>query len=725
MALKIVAPDANRTTFHKDVELDLRRDTAILIRQSRRGSHIVHYESRLLQESLIPFVMEARGESDLAHIRIFDEGSGVSGRKGIDKRGHLRQLHEDVTNNLIGDIVVARVDRLFRDKHFANVAVFTELAEKMGIKVIVPASSGVIVYDIKQTDGLQRFQSDMQKAYAYVDNQIGYMNRARDYKMSRGLYGGGCLPLPYVLLRDMPKEEQVPVIYHPWKETAINLFEKFTEFNFEIGRMARFVEEKAFIFPFMSDEDLKIYKPVTNMKKVDQGYTFSSPKTLLQYLSNLVLAGFAHAGRNALGDTILIDGAFETAVPLELLEPSYAAIKGEYLDGTPFEKTTSRRQFRRDNIETDAILHGLLTSSDGAISVYAQLEDDYPIYACLRGGYNGQKTRFGLGRVLKAWTLPCKEVDRVILDRLVALSEFDQNMVERIKAYFANVSSDGRTRLEVLDMAIHKTQQALRRISKTIVMLTKSDGEEQELDPNDPIIKEHRSLTATLRNLQKQRAEAAIEVQEDPAASIENFYGVLSHLRAEFNRKAPQTKKDIIRKLVESVEVSAISAHLYTLRITWIRPLSSYRDDVALLWRSDPTRDNGKSSWSEEEERMLKTLYPSSQQLEIMQAIPNKTPGQIKKRASELEIRRDYVITNSQHTRYHWTVRYKDLEEVSKFTSSEEEKAFLWGEINTMARASQRGKLSVSWFLPIDMISFANCLEDTRGIEDTLPRISA
>src|SRR2546421_10700305 len=106
VALKIVSANAPRLIFHQTVQLDKSRDTAILIRQSRRGSDIAHYESRLLQESLIPFVMEARREDDLAHVRIFDEGAGVSGTKGIDKRKKLRSMMGEIVDDLIGDVVL-------------------------------------------------------------------------------------------------------------------------------------------------------------------------------------------------------------------------------------------------------------------------------------------------------------------------------------------------------------------------------------------------------------------------------------------------------------------------------------------------------------------------------------------------------------------------------------------------------------------------------------------
>jgi hypothetical protein len=288
MGIKIISNETKRTTFCKNVQLDMGRDTAILIRQSGRGANIKHYESRLLQESLIPFVMQARGDSDLTHTRIYDEGAGVSGRKGIDKRRHLQQLHFDIGDNLIGDLVLARPDRLFRDKHFDKVSTFTLLAEKMGIRVIVPTNQGVTVYDFRKTKDLQTFQQDMQAAYNYIENQIGYMNRARDAKKARGLYGGGCLPVPLVLLKDIARDEQKPFVYPYWQFYALDLFTKFRDFNYETGRLYRYVESLPFVFPFMPEEDKELFASVTNMKKVEGGYTFANPARLRDYISNLV-----------------------------------------------------------------------------------------------------------------------------------------------------------------------------------------------------------------------------------------------------------------------------------------------------------------------------------------------------------------------------------------------------------------------------------------------------
>jgi hypothetical protein len=729
MNFKIVTIQERQHVFSRNVQLDRSRCTAILIRQSKRGSDAEHYESRLLQESLIPFVMSAREEDDLEHVHIFDEGAGVSGRLGIDKRKKLRSMMEEIVGNVIGDIVLARADRLFRDKHFSSVSTFTELAERMGIKVIIPQTVGAIVYDFRRYEDLQAFQKAMQEAYAYINNQIGYMNRARDSKKARGLYGGGCIPLPYVLVRDMPKETQVQVIYEPWVEASLDLFKKFKEFNFESGRIARYVEEKSYIFPFMPPEHTLEYVPVTNMHRTPDGYTFTQVKTILYYLSNLVLAGYAHGGKDENGTPILIQGVFDPVVPIDLFEPCYAAIGGQYLDGTPFIKPQTSRQYRRQGIETDAILHGLLTSDDGSMSIYAQVDDAYPMYGCLKGGYFGQKNRVGINRQQKAWQLPVKALDAIVLDRLIALAEHDPKISEKVQAFFASASQEGESTLTVLDTAIRNTKKALRRVSLLLVAITKKGGEEDqqeeeeegaiELDPNDPLVKEHRQLQADLRRLIRQREEAARLTLEDPAKSITNFYHTLSHLRTEFHTRKPQDKKDIMRKLIERIQVNTISPHLYTLNITWIRPLTDGRDDVALLWRSDPTKDEALTRWSAQEEETLRAYYPNSTQLVLMQALPNKTPGQMKKRAWELGIRRDYRHID-QTGRFTWTVCYKDLLALEAFVTNAEEREYVQREVNTLAENTKRGQLSALWFIPVDMLAFSRLVSVTDVIETGL-----
>jgi hypothetical protein len=75
----------------------------------------------------------------------------------------------------------------------------------------------------------------------------------------------------------------------------------------------------------------------TLMRRGTGGYTFSSSDSIRKYCSNLVLGGYAKIGRNTDGNVLLLADAFEAAIPMELLGPSFGAITCRYPDGSPWE----------------------------------------------------------------------------------------------------------------------------------------------------------------------------------------------------------------------------------------------------------------------------------------------------------------------------------------------------------------------------------------------------
>ncbi|HEY7416583.1 MAG TPA: recombinase family protein, partial [Ktedonobacteraceae bacterium] len=298
------------------IRVDLSRKTGVLIRQSRKKSDKNHYEGRLRQETMVGVAMEIRGDEDNSNIELYDEGAGISGTKGYDERPKLSKLYIDIANDVVGSLVVARADRLFRDKHFRNVSMFTELAEKKKLRVIVP---GRTMYDFTRTKDLQAFQKEMQDAYNYLATQILYLNETRQQKVQRGLYGGGHLPAPYVIDRHAWKDEQRPLIYHPWQSITVDLLQRFYDNDFSLAYIVRYIESLACLFPYPCAEDLQKYRFPTIMTKVEKGYTFTSLDALKHYLSNLTLGGYAKVGRDELGNEVLLAEAFEAAVPMDLL----------------------------------------------------------------------------------------------------------------------------------------------------------------------------------------------------------------------------------------------------------------------------------------------------------------------------------------------------------------------------------------------------------------------
>ncbi|GCE27421.1 hypothetical protein KDA_29050 [Dictyobacter alpinus] len=176
MAIKILHTAQGTKYDLAGISVDLKRKTGVLIRQSRKKSDKNHYEGRLRQEMMVSVAIEIRGDEDNSNILLYDEGAGISGTKGYDERPKLSELYIDIANDLVGSLVIARADRLFRDEHFRNVSMFIDLAEKKKLKVIVPGNT---VYDFVIKKDVQAFRKEMQDAYNYLSTQILYLTETR------------------------------------------------------------------------------------------------------------------------------------------------------------------------------------------------------------------------------------------------------------------------------------------------------------------------------------------------------------------------------------------------------------------------------------------------------------------------------------------------------------------------------------------------------------------
>ena len=247
-------------------ELDLSRKTAALIRQSRKGGDETNPESRLRQEGLGRIAVEIRADHDPLMILPCDEGSGVSGQKKIYERPKFLELWRAIHDGTVGSIIVAREDRLFRDRFLTQATQFAEECAHRGVLLIV---AGRRCYDFRIQDDFNAFIRKMQEAYGYIDTHIRYMHEMKLQKLARGEWVGGGLPTPYVMdrqaiqaardLRKTIKEFGIteddelfitrafrPIIYEPWHPVAVDLFKKFKLFDYSQARLGRYIEEKAY-----------------------------------------------------------------------------------------------------------------------------------------------------------------------------------------------------------------------------------------------------------------------------------------------------------------------------------------------------------------------------------------------------------------------------------------------------------------------------------------------
>jgi hypothetical protein len=179
-------------------ELDIDRKTAVLMRQSRRGGDQINPESRLRQEGLGRVAVEIRADHDPLMVLPCDEGSGVSGQKKIYERQKLLELWRAIQDGTVGSVIVAREDRLFRDRFLTQATQFAEECAKRNVILIV---AGRRCYDFCIQDDFKAFLRKMEEAYSFIDTHVKYMQQMRQQKLARGEWVGGGIIAPYALDR--------------------------------------------------------------------------------------------------------------------------------------------------------------------------------------------------------------------------------------------------------------------------------------------------------------------------------------------------------------------------------------------------------------------------------------------------------------------------------------------------------------------------------------------
>src|SRR6266516_2435725 len=306
----------------------------------------------------------------------------------------------------------------------------------------------------------------MHDAYSYIATHVKYMNDTRNQKMHRGKWGGNALPAPYVIDRSVWKDDQVPIIYQPWLEPAINLFTHFKAHDFSIAHICRYIESVPYLFPVPLLEDTKRYLFRTNMRFVSNGYTLSSLSSVKWYLSNLTLGGYAKVGEDEEGNELLLPNTFDAAVPFDLLDECYAAITGHHIDGTLFEGQRDTRRYMRCNPQGSGLLFpsSILTSDQGHVST--DVKDEKGCYLCFKGltqaGYT-LKTRSGIISYKNLWSLSGSELDKIIIYRLFELAEQDSDMADRVKAIFDSMKGQEEDEAKLLKKQIEQTRKQIDR----------------------------------------------------------------------------------------------------------------------------------------------------------------------------------------------------------------------------------------------------------------------
>lgn len=359
---------------------------------------------------------------------------------------------------------------------------------------------------------------------------------------------------------------------------------------------------------------------------------------------------------------------------------------------------------RRNPQGANALLHSIITSDQGHVSV-APVPSGYE-YHCHKGlqqeGYT-LKMMSSLVRSEQWWSLKSSALDQIIFHRLCDLAEHDNQLADRVKAFFDSRKDTAMDETHLLTRQIKQMQEKIARLNFLLttpgIPLDVPTAAQYALDLAD--------LNSQLaRLLRKQQSTPAI----DPAETITNFYFVLSHLQTEFEKQSIDVKKQMMIRLVKQCKVNNISPHLFHLYIVWEDGIAT-RPDVALLWRGVARKD--LAGWTAEEDNIIRILYPRNTQLEIMDSLPQRSFVLVRDRAVFLGVRREAERSGRKKVNtYHATVSFADLQAAMQYANDGEDKAYVCTIVNSLAENTSKGETSAYWPIPVDVVGFSSVVNN-------------
>src|SRR5579875_638157 len=606
-------------------EIDKTRVTAVLVRQSKTGADTAYGESRETQLGLQDYG-KLLYEEDEPKVELFDEGAGVSGQKRIDQRAELDRLYQNMHKGIVGTIVMAREDRLFRNKHMDQVGAFTRLAEERHIKVIVPPISSASteertrIYDFSNYRDLIAFQDKMREAYGYIEGHVKYMHQVKQNKADRGGYDGRALP-PGFVVKGKKKEQEI-VIYEPWAKEMRKLAQRAQALSWNMGRLAREVAERAYLFPEIPDEDRERYTFKTNIHYIPgSGYKPIDPNTLREWFKNVMYIGWWQPSMQK-PDTIV--DHHDPILDYALFAEGYAALTGYTLEGEPVEKNRAVTRPKKTETQEELLFLGKLLVKSPRPGLNAYITHDVD-----RGKsyYLGTCSRDTEMRKVKFLHLTGEYFDALIISRLKALIANDPKVADKVRAALEQIyGQQGDDFVSIHDQLESIARQLLENARKR--MKTPSE------DPMYTMLEDERDeLMHTQKSLEAKKARLGIM---DSKEEIIELHSLLSNFDKVWTKMPFEKKQRAFNILINRIEIEIMSMHWMRLTIDWLDALNP-RIDVAYIWKAGGGRGG---AFTEEEETLIRQHYYDMPKMKLMQLLPKRSWTSIQEAAGKLQLSR-------------------------------------------------------------------------------------
>jgi len=610
-----------------DLEFPLRQGRIIVqTRQSNKGAY-GNNSTEIHTETMVDFGRSLCVEPDrqviVVNENMLEDGSiiSVSGTLPPEKRHGLLRTYaligEPYTdpNDRIVLVVCYAEDRLFRDDTGMYYNEFMDILRRHNTLLLVYTSRKL--YDFSNSLDKRLFR--MMCEYASEDLKLRTirLQGARQHMAEKGQHARGSLPVGLIRNPTGNRHDPLyskPIEYLPWAEPLRYLFQRY----YETGSLIQVFDEVADkpIFPRLP-EGMKNYSGFRASKQhgiYPEGYSLSR-QGLKQMLTNPLYIGYWY---NPLTGDWMPDN-HPAIVPADHFWYAFRRLSPILLDGSPNPDCVQPSASRNSNnlVDADGLFHGLFVTERPDIRMARRVLNNNgrkELYYELYDYNNGSDPIYLLH-------IRADEFDNTLLPVLVRKLK-DTKELEGFRQFGEALKAQQAAQNANLARLLAENEAELRATEIRIDTLT----EPRLLQKQEA---KYKGLLARNAAIKQQIADNS-QPQSSRKRRILSYYELIERLGPRFEQMEPADRRIVVESTIDSIFIQVLSPLFLLVQINWFAWPAQ-----AFLYQRDNT---GAGTWSDEEKRLLRELYPTVSPEALLRALPLRTWTAIRRARKSLKL---------------------------------------------------------------------------------------
>lgn len=568
-------------------------------------------------------------------IEIIADDEGISGTKDIHERAGLSRVmrliegKELLAGQRLGWIGAIHINRLTRDKWLVTPGTIMKECYEHNVWIATLRMN----FNFQDEYCRRVFMIEAEESARHLEWMKLVLGGGKFTASSNGYYDGRWIAPGYMVDRSDDKRKKY-IIYEPHAEIVKWLFRRFFDLDGNFPQLCREVAKKPLLFPaFESWVDPKTVSKFSGNKGKKRGSLITEGPNAGCYKATL------HGLKSILTNPVYI--GWWLPIGGGVVENNHPAIINEVLfifahkRLSIYDLTGERQKPERVN---------RIGEGKGILKKVLRDYRDNPMYVHFA---DDGKTRFryrslksdGITAPTYQYSVEVPEYDQIFLEKLferIKVLEKLENWADKLQERLAIQRQQQDEKKHLLRKQIDRATRQRAEIMNTL---------------SDPDIPKSKQMKIDYANqaagLEKKIHQWELELEappsdEDDEVTLYQIHSLLPDIKKDWNSLSFEVRLRFVGALVRKVVLTPVAPSWMKLEIYWKSAIGNFMD-TGYIRRFQANR----STWTEEEDTLLREIYPNTDALEILKRFPGRTWRSILIRAHKLKVTRELKnVTN-------------------------------------------------------------------------------